>query len=121
MLRNLRAAENFHIVLWLLKDLCWVMVWKPLGLAMFVPTFIMAVAIAWRLRADRGELLHALAVVCWIAANGVWMMGEFWFEDTKRHWAVPFFVAGLAIVGWHYLGIPLRRARLDTGHMDGGA
>lgn len=121
MLRNLRAAENFHIVLWLLKDLCWVMVWKPLGLAMFVPTLLMAVAIAWRLRGDRGELLHALAVVCWIMANGVWMMGEFWFEDTKRHWAAPFFVAGLVIAGWHYLGAFTRRARPRLGREAGAS
>lgn len=103
MLRSIRAAENFHIVLWLLKDLCWVMLWKPLGLALFVPTFCMAAWIAWRSRGERGELLHSLAVVCWISANGVWMIGEFWFDDTRRAWAVPFFVAGLALVGWYYL------------------
>jgi len=114
MILNLRASENFHIVLWLLKDLCWVLVWKPLGLAMLIPTFIMAVHIAWKLRGDIGELLHAIAVVCWITANGVWMIGEFWFDDTKRHWAVPFFVAGLLVVGWYYLVILPRRRRADA-------
>ena len=111
MLRNLRASENFHIVLWLVKDLCWVMIWKPLGLAMFVPTFLLAIVIAWRSRAEIGELLHSLAVVCWIAANGIWMVGEFWFNDTKRHWSVPFFVAGLLLVGWYYIVVLPRRQR----------
>jgi hypothetical protein len=108
---TLRATENFHIVLWLLKDLCWVMAWKPLGLAMFIPTLLIAAWIAWRSRADAGELLHSLAVVCWITANGVWMMGEFWFDDTKRHWALPFFVLGLLCVGWYHLVVRPRQHR----------
>lgn len=33
-----RKLENLHIVLWLIKDLCWAMLWKPLGLIMIVPT-----------------------------------------------------------------------------------
>ncbi|MBK8226496.1 MAG: hypothetical protein IPK70_04910 [Flavobacteriales bacterium] len=116
MFRDLRASENFHIVLWLLKDLCWVMVWKPLGLAMFIPTFLMAVHIAWRMRRDLGELLHCIAVVCWITANGIWMMGEFWFEDTKRHWAVPFFIAGILVVGWYYAVMLPRKRRQRPQH-----
>lgn len=111
MLRSLRASENFHIVLWLLKDLCWVMVWKPLGLAMLVPTWLLAVLIAWRSRAEVGELLHSVAVVCWITANGLWMIGEFWFEDTKRWWAAPFFVLGLLVAGWYYVAILPRQRR----------
>ena len=114
MIRSLRASENFHIVLWLMKDLCWVMIWKPLGLAMFVPTFLLAVLIAWRSRAEIGELLHSLAVVCWIAANGIWMIGEFWFEDAKRHWAVPFFIAGLLSVAWYYIVVLPRRRRASA-------
>ena len=112
MFRSLRNAENFHIVLWLLKDLCWVMLWKPLGLAMFVPTLAMAVWIAWRSRREIGELLHSLAVVCWITANGVWMITEFWGTDAQRYCAAPFFVAGLLLVGWYYVVILPRKRRL---------
>jgi hypothetical protein len=111
MFRSLRATENFHIVLWLVKDLCWVMLWKPLGLAMFLPTLAMAVWIAWRSRADIGELLHSAAVVCWITANGVWMITEFWFADTDRWLAAPFFVAGLLLVGWYYVVVRPRKQR----------
>lgn len=111
MFPSLRATENFHIVLWLLKDLCWVMVWKPLGLALFVPTLLWAVWIAWRLRGDAGELLHSAAVVCWIMANGIWMITEFWYADAYRHYAAPFFVLGLALVGWYYLVLWPRKRR----------
>ena len=111
MFRSLRASENFHIVLWLLKDLCWVMLWRPLGLVMFLPTLAMAIYIAWRSRTDTCELLHSLAVVCWISANGVWMITEFWFTEAERWLAAPFFVAGLLLVGWYYLVVRPREAR----------
>lgn len=111
MLRSIRAAENFHIVLWLLKDLCWVMLWKPLGLALFVPTFCMAAWIAWRSRGERGELLHSLAVVFWILANSTWMLGEFFANDTTRPLATVFFALGLACVAWYYGIVRPRRGR----------
>ena len=103
ILRSIRASENFHIVLWLLKDLCWISGWKVAGMVMITPTVLMAIWIAWRGRGHIGELLHSLAVVLWIMANGVWMTGEFFFEDTIRHLALPFFIAGLLCVAWYYL------------------
>ena len=35
-----RKMENLHIVFWLFKDISWCMVWRPLGLAMILPTLI---------------------------------------------------------------------------------
>lgn len=113
--RSIRASENFHIVLWLVKDVSWILGYKVLGVVMFVPTIIMAIWIAWRSREEVGELLHCLAVVFWITANGIWMVGEFWFDDTKRHVAVPFFIAGLICVGWYYLVLLPRQVRRSEG------
>ncbi len=110
--RNIRSSENFHIVLWLLKDLCWVMTWKVAGIVMITPTLLVAAWIAWRCRKDIGEFLHSLAIVLWISANSVWMIGEFFFNDTTRRFALPFFAAGLLCVAWYYLvvlpRIPMR-------------
>ncbi len=102
MLRSLRAGENFHILLWLLKDLCWILDFKVLGMIMIVPTVAMAIWIAWRSRTDRVELLHSLAVVCWIMANGTWMTGEFFFHDGTRPIAAVFFVLGLLCILPYY-------------------
>lgn len=113
--RSIRASENFHIVLWLVKDVSWILGWKMLGITMFVPTCAMAVWIAWKSREDIGEFLHSVAVVSWIMANGIWMVGEFWFQDTKRQWAVPFFIAGLLCVGWYYLVMLPRQWRRAKG------
>ena len=110
MMRSLRASENFHILLWLLKDLCWVMDLKVPGLVMILPTFTMAVWIAWRSRHDLGELLHCVAVVFWITANGTWMIGEFFFDNRTLPLAICFFGAGLLTLIPYYGYLLLRKA-----------
>jgi hypothetical protein len=111
---SLRASENFHIVLWLFKDLCWVQDLKVLGTLMVAPTVLMAMWIAWRCRTDIGEFLHSLAVVCWIMANSTWMLGEFFLHDGTRPLATVFFVLGLCCVGWYYLILRPRLVRSST-------
>ncbi|MFM1898547.1 MAG: hypothetical protein RL577_787 [Bacteroidota bacterium] len=104
---RLRAKENLHIVFWLLKDFAWISDFKVLGVTMAVPTFLLSLWITWLSRGDRSELAHNLAISSWITANAIWMFGEFYFDDTKRHWAMPFFIAGLCILALHYLRVCL--------------
>jgi hypothetical protein len=99
---KVRRSENFHILLWLLKDLCWVMDFRIMGLIMIVPTIAVAVYITILTRGSVSELLHNLAVVCWICANSVWMIGEFFYDDTTRPIATAFFVTGLLIIAYYY-------------------
>ena len=78
-----RKMENMHIIFWLLKDLAWCVVWKPLGLAMIVPTLAISIIIGWRTRSIRSELAHNLAITFWISANALWMISEFFgFDET---------------------------------------
>ena len=109
-----RAYENFHIVLWLLKDACWVSDFKTAGLIMIIPTIAVALHITWLHRNSAAELAHNLAVVCWISANTVWMVGEFYFDDGLRPVAMVFFAMGLLLVAYYY-GIvwPRRKASLS--------
>ena len=81
-LKKIRVKENLHIVMWLFKDFCWIMDFKPVGMLMILPTLILALHLSWQYRHVRSELFHNLAVTCWIMANSVWMTGEFFFEDT---------------------------------------
>lgn len=97
-----RALENFHIVLWLIKDLCWCMLWKPLALFMIIPTFIFAIFITYNGRSSRSDLFHNLAVMMWILANSVWMIGEFFFQDGLKSVAFIFFISGLLLVAYYY-------------------
>ena len=99
-----RKIENLHIVFWLLKDLSWAMLWKPLGLLMIFPTIIAAVVITWQTRHIKSELLHNLAVVFWILANGYWMLTEFYStNDSLRFYTIVPFSIGLIIIGYYYI------------------
>ncbi|MBK8846972.1 MAG: hypothetical protein IPO27_10670 [Bacteroidetes bacterium] len=107
-----RKFENFHIVLWLLKDLCWISDYKTLGMVMAVPTILIAIVITWLRRSVIEDLLHNLAVVCWICANAIWMAGEFFFQDTTRPYSLIFFIAGIVSVAIYYLVIlPARKCK----------
>ena len=106
-----RRMENMHILFWLLKDIGWCMLWKPLGLSMIVPTLTIALIITWRTRHIAAELAHNLAIVFWISANSYWMISEFagfdtvrvWGELTGKHMALIPFLTGLVILLYYYL------------------
>ncbi len=103
MISAVRKKENLHIVLWLMKDFAWIMNFQGFALIMAVPTLWVAAQLCWVTRTDRSELFHNIAVLCWIVANVIWMLGEFFFEDGIRHLAAPFFVLGLLILGYFYV------------------
>lgn len=100
---RIRQYENLHIFMWLVKDTCWIMDWKPVGMFMIIPTLLVAIHITWIRRKIRSDLFHNLAVCLWISGNSVWMFGEFFFDDTLRPQAVLFFVLGLISVLYYYL------------------
>ncbi|CAN5176516.1 hypothetical protein BH09BAC1_BH09BAC1_20420 [soil metagenome] len=102
---SIRRYENFHIFLWLLKDTCWLMDFHVGGMVMIVPTLLAAFHITYLSRKYTMDFIHNLAVSCWIIANGIWMVGEFYYNDTTRPYAFIFFAIGLAIVGTYYLGV----------------
>jgi hypothetical protein len=84
MFLDFRKIENLHILLWLLKDICWAADLKWLGTFMILPTISVAIWLTWKMRKSYSELMHNLAVILWIAANSAWMVGEFFFNDTTR-------------------------------------
>ena len=69
---------------------------------MILPTILVAVYLTYRSKHLLSELLHNLAIVFWISANSVWMIGEFYFNDSTRPIAQLFFVLGFIVIGYHY-------------------
>jgi len=106
-----RKMENMHILFWLLKDVSWCMIWKPLGIAMIFPTLIIAIVIAWRTRDLVSELAHNLAIIFWITANAYWMTSEFFsFDETiiafgieGKYLALIPFSIGVLILAYYYI------------------
>ncbi len=106
-----RRMENFHIVFWILKDIGWCIIFKPLGIAMIFPTLIIAMIIAYRTRNFISEACHNIAIVLWITANSYWMISEFFAFDTEiisgaityKHLSLIPFIAGAFVLAWYYL------------------
>jgi hypothetical protein len=114
-----RKTENMHILLWLLKDLCWATNMKVPGLIMIVPTLTVALVITWQTRHTRSELFHNLAIDFWITANCSWMIGEFfkwdeniWHGYGLRQFALLPFCLGLAALAYYYLFYSRRKGPL---------
>jgi hypothetical protein len=105
-----RKMENLHIVFWLIKDISWCLIWKPLAIAMIFPTLIVAIIITYRTRQMMSEVCHNLAIIFWISANSYWMISEFleidtivisgWF--TYKHIAIIPFGIGIAMLAYYY-------------------
>jgi hypothetical protein len=118
---SFRRLENMHVVFWLLKDISWCMIWKPLGIAMIIPTLSIAIWIAWKNRQIKSELAHNLAIVFWIAANAYWMISEFlafdemlvWKDFTGKHLSLIPFVTGALILLYYYAVQRPKEIRLD--------
>ena len=101
---HMHWVENGHIFLWLIKDTCWVLVWRPGGIFMIFPTLSVAFYILWRSRDNRPQFFHNLAVCLWISANSVWMVSEFLGVDKiYKKYAVIIFFIGIALLLFYYL------------------
>jgi hypothetical protein len=99
---SLRKFENLHILLWLIKDSCWMLEIRWLGTLMILPTVSVAVWIAWMCRSTKDVYIN-LAVLCWIVANSAWMLMEFFTkEEYKLYTAIPFGL-GLIFTLYFYL------------------
>ncbi|SDL95306.1 hypothetical protein SAMN05421813_10438 [Daejeonella rubra] len=113
MINSIRKFENLHIACWLIKDTCWVMDIRTLGIIMIFPTLFLAFYITYKFRQLLSELYHNLAVCFWIMANTIWMIGEFFFDDTLRPYSIVFFLAGLLVILYYYLFV-YRKLKVDS-------
>ncbi len=102
-MKEINRKENLHVVFWLIKDFAWISGFKILGVSLAIPTIILAVHLMLITRNNRGNFFHNLAILFWIMANSIWMFGEFYFDDQKRQWAIPFFLIGIIVIAYFYI------------------
>ncbi len=100
---HIRGTENLHILLWIVKDTCWVQDFKIAGVSMIIPTLAVAIYLTAKSRGAREEFIHNIAVCFWLCANSVWMVGEFFYNDSTRPIALVFFALGLFSLALHYV------------------
>ena len=97
-----RKWENMHIPLWLVKDTCWMLEWRWLGVTMVIPTIVMALYILNKTR-GLAEFYLNLSICFWISANSFWMCAEFFnFIEYKYLAGIPFVLGMLSIIVFYY-------------------
>ena len=109
---SLRKIENLHIPLWLLKDTCWMMEWKTLGITMIVPTVGFAFYIAYVTRKSE-DLFINIAICFWIMANAFWMSCEFFGHVEYKFYAGIPFALGFTSTAYFYI-LKLRKKRHEV-------
>lgn len=102
LVARLKKVENLHILLWLVKDSCWMLEIKWLGALMIVPTLSVAVWIVCMTR-KTNDIYINLAVLFWILANSSWMVLEFFNHDEGKNLAGIPFALGFVCVGLYYI------------------
>jgi hypothetical protein len=101
---KIRHYENLHIPLWLLKDTCWMLQWRALGVAMIFPTFAVALYLTIKTFKEKdNEWLINLAILFWISANSYWMCCEFFkYEHLKDFAGIPFVCGMISVLLFYF-------------------
>lgn len=109
LFRKVKRFENFHVFLWLLKDVSWCNTWVKFGVFMAVPTLLLQIYITFLTRKNFTEMVHNVAVCLWLCANITWMSGEFfynggndWFDNNMIWLPDIFFFTGIGMVAIIY-------------------
>jgi hypothetical protein len=98
---KIKKYESLHIVFWLIKDSCWMLEFKWLGILMVIPTLSIAGIIVYITRKTVDVFLN-LAILFWISANSFWMFIEFFSTGELKYWASIPFALGFIFVGIYY-------------------
>ena len=80
---KIKKFESLHIVFWLIKDSCWMLQFKWLGIMMVIPTVSIAAIIVYIAR-KTVDIYINLAILFWICANSFWMYIEFFTSGQLK-------------------------------------
>ena len=97
----LKKHENTHILLWLIKDSCWVMEFKVPALVMIFPTLSMAFYLLIKSWSNTSERIHNWSICFWIMANSIWMIGEFTEQEYRPYAAILFGIGLMSLVSFY--------------------
>jgi hypothetical protein len=108
---RLSRFDNMHILFWLIKDMSWCLMSKTIGTLMIAPTIAIALVILVRSREHMTSFVHNLAVLFWISANSLWMLGEMFCSDCTKPYAIWLFSAGMGVLLLYYFYLLSTRLR----------
>ena len=112
LFEKIKKFESLHIVFWLIKDSCWMLELRWLGILMVIPTLIIAGIIVYISRKSYDIYIN-LAILFWISANSFWRYYEFFnFGENKMLSSIPFGL-GFLFVGIYYFKLFANRAKVS--------
>lgn len=97
-----KQLDNFHIVLWLIKDIFWVKEEQFLGVLMILPTVGVALILTFQSLQQKQGFYSNFAILCWMIADSTWMADEFFVLNIE--W-ITMSLFGLGIFSMLYLYI----------------
>lgn len=110
LLLKIRKYESLHILLWLIKDTCWMLELKWFGAIMMIPTLILAFYLIYKTLGSI-ELYINTAVFFWISANSFWMMMEFFNNSIYKDYAsIPFALGFLFVAIFYYKSLQAKNS-----------
>lgn len=74
--------------------------WKQAAVIMIIPTIFMALWIVIKSSSNILNFVPNLAVLCWILANAIWMLDEFYLPGIKFYSLIPF-ISGLVLMFYY--------------------
>ncbi len=102
--------EYAHVLLWLVKDMCWAQGWKLAGTIMVLPTIVVAIILTWLQRTQPVTRAHNVAITLWITSNSLWMLAEFYkLEEILKPISTAGFALGLLVLGIQYMKLMMVR------------
>jgi len=108
LLEKIRRFESMHIVFWLIKDSCWVLELKWMGLIMILPTVSLAIFLVYKTLKTNDFYINT-AIFFWISANSYWMLMEFFNDDRYKSFAIIPFALGIIFVALFYVKTSQKR------------
>ncbi len=91
---SIREFDMILVLLWLMKDMSWMMGWKYIGAFLAIPTILLSIWITYKCKQNTSDFWYNLATVFWITANSIWMIGEFYLHVNSSSIALIFFTCG---------------------------
>lgn len=89
-----KILQVFHIPIWILKDLCWMLGWGWMSLILSVPAIFISILI---INYTAGvKKLENYIILCWLTANTFWLMDEKLNANT-HYLSIIFFIIGIFI------------------------
>jgi uncharacterized membrane protein YciS (DUF1049 family) len=108
--RAWHPMEYAHVLLWLVKDMCWAQGWKLAGTIMVLPTIVVAIILTWLQRTQPVTRAHNVAITLWITSNSLWMLAEFYkLEEILKPISTAGFALGLLVLGIQYMKLMMVR------------